>query len=141
MWRQVDALFDPYLPAGMLNARTSGRRGPFASDAALAAMVATAGGQVTESIEEPLTVTFTDVDQWERFTLSTGQRQMWNYVPDDQRADLRRAAAGLLNPTRPRPGAPIAVSQIVRYTIIRSADSDRPGGLGEQVSRTSSVTR
>lgn len=121
VWRQVDALFDPYLPSGMLDPRTSGRRGPFASEAALAAMVATAGGRVVGSIEEPLTVAFTDVDQWERFTLSTGQRQMWSHVPDDQRAGLRRAAAGLLDSTRPRPGAPIVVSQVVRYTVIRSA--------------------
>ena len=31
-WRQVDELFTPWLPPQMLDARASGRRGPFTSD-------------------------------------------------------------------------------------------------------------
>lgn len=123
VWRRVDALFDPYLPPGMLDARTSGRRGPFASPAALAAMVQAAGGTVLTSVEEPLLVSFTDVDQWERFSLSTGQRQMWDLVPDSERAGLRAAAAARFDATRSRPGAPIEVSQIVRYTLVRAAET------------------
>ncbi|HEX8498607.1 MAG TPA: methyltransferase domain-containing protein, partial [Actinomycetales bacterium] len=33
LWQRVDALFTPYLPPRLLDARTSGRRGPFADDA------------------------------------------------------------------------------------------------------------
>lgn len=123
VWRRVDELFDPYLPPRMLDARTSGRRGPFASPATLAAMVHAAGGTVVQSLEEPLRVCFTDVDQWERFSRSTGQRQMWDFVPDGERAALRVAAAGLLDSTRPGPGAPIEVSQVVRYTLVRAAEA------------------
>lgn len=81
VWQAVDDLFDPYLPAWMLDPRTVGRRGPFSSETALAALVSEAGGEVTASVEEPVPVRFADVGQWERFSLSTGQPQMWQHVP------------------------------------------------------------
>ena len=36
-WTQIDDVFTPYLPPQMRDARTSGRRGPFASDEAMEA--------------------------------------------------------------------------------------------------------
>ncbi len=128
VWRQVDGLFDPYLPAGLLDPRTSGRRGPFGSAAALAAMIEGAGGAVAESVEVPFPVRFDDVDQWERFSRGTGQRQMWDRVPVQEQNDLRNAAAGLLESARPTPGGPIELSQVVRFTLIHpgSGGSDAP---------------
>lgn len=75
---------------------------------------------MVQSIEEPLAVSFSDVDHWEQFTRSTGQRQLWDHVPDGERPALLRAAAGLLDSTRSHPGAPIAVSQVVRYTLVHA---------------------
>ncbi|WP_375423007.1 class I SAM-dependent methyltransferase [uncultured Friedmanniella sp.] len=118
VWRAVDDLFDPYLPPGMLDPRTAGRRGPFSSESALAALVSEAGGQVTASVEEPLPVRFADVEQWERFSLSTGQRQMWQLVPEPERAGLRAAAGRLLESARPVPGGAIEVRQVIRCTLV-----------------------
>ncbi len=122
VWRAVDDLFVPYLPAEMLDPRTAGRRGPFSSEAALSALVGEAGGEVTASVEEPLPVRFTDVVQWERFSMGTGQRQMWQHVPEAERPGLRAAAEGLLETARPARGGPIEVSQTVRYTRIGRPD-------------------
>lgn len=118
VWRAVDDLFDPYLPAGMLDPRTAGRRGPFSSETALAALVNEAGGEVTASVEELLPVRVVDVGQWERFSLSTGQRRMWEHVPEAERPGLRKAAGRLLEGARAPSSGVIELSQTVRYTRI-----------------------
>ena len=97
------------------------RLGPFRSESALAALVVEAGGEVTASVEEALPVRFADVGQWERFSLSTGQRQMWQQVPEAARPGLRAAAERLLEGARPAPGEAIQVSQTIRYTRIGRA--------------------
>ncbi|MGI3786599.1 MAG: class I SAM-dependent methyltransferase, partial [Janthinobacterium lividum] len=42
-WREIDAVFQPYLPDSLKDARTSGTRGPFGSDAGMTALLADAG--------------------------------------------------------------------------------------------------
>ena len=42
-WKVVDGVFAPYLPKAMLDARTSGTRGPFGSDAGMEALLREAG--------------------------------------------------------------------------------------------------
>jgi ubiquinone/menaquinone biosynthesis C-methylase UbiE len=121
VWRAVDALFDPFLPAEMLDPRTSGRRGPFSSEAALAGLVGEAGGEVTASVEERLAVRFADVGQWERFSVSTGQRRMWQLVPEAERPGLVEAAGRLLDTARTASNGAIELSQTVRYTVIGAA--------------------
>lgn len=118
VWQGVDDLFLPYLPADLLDPRASGKRGAFGDAAALAALVRDAGGTVTEWVEEPLPVRIADADQWERFSLSTGQRRMWELVPEDERPALRAAAGRLLETARPDPDGPIELSQVVRCTLI-----------------------
>jgi ubiquinone/menaquinone biosynthesis C-methylase UbiE len=115
-WRAVDAVFDPYLPPQLLDARTSGAAGPFASDAGVAALVADAG--LTEVSTHTITVPvrFSDGQHWYDWTWSTGQRKMWQFVPEDQRAAVFGRALELLEATKDSEGR-IGFDQPVRYTL------------------------
>lgn len=116
IWTAVDALFDPYLPADMLDARTSGTRGPFASAEATTDLLRTAGLASVKTIEEPVMVTFDDAEMWRRFSMSVGQRRMWGLVPDDERPTVFDAAAQLLEEARVADGS-IQLRQDVRYSV------------------------
>jgi SAM-dependent methyltransferase len=71
-FQRLDALFEPFLPPAMLDARTSGRRGPFASAAATEALVAGCGAVAVATVEETVEVAFRDVAQWRDWTRSHG---------------------------------------------------------------------
>ena len=89
---QLDQLFDPYLPAQMLDARTSGARGAFASDAGVEGLLA-GGGLVdvrTSHVQQRLTLA--DVADWRRWSSSHGQRGMWDAVGDAATEVLDAAA-------------------------------------------------
>ncbi len=116
VWKSVDALFDPYLPAEMLDARTSGARGPFASDDGMVHLMRSAGLPLVENIAETLTVTFDDVEMWQRWTMSVGQRRMWGLVPEIERPEVLARAAMLLETARDEDGL-IRLRQGVRYTV------------------------
>ncbi|MDX6276957.1 MAG: hypothetical protein QOJ72_1085 [Nocardioidaceae bacterium] len=116
VWKSVDALFDPYLPADMLDARTSGARGPFGSSDATSELLRSAGLTAVETLVEPLTVSFDDPEMWRRWTMSVGQRRMWGFVPDSERPELFARAAALLGAARDGVG-PIRLRQDVRYSL------------------------
>lgn len=116
VWRAVDASFAPYLPPQMLDARTSGAKGPFSSDAAVEELFGGADIGQVRTATSPVTVAFDDVDQWRRWSMTTGQRQMWQRIPaDDVPAFVDRAAA-LLESARGASGR-IELVQQVRYTV------------------------
>jgi len=116
VWKSVDQLFDPYLPADMLDARTSGTRGPFASVDGITKLFTTAGFASVKTIVEPLTVAFDDADMWRRWTMSVGQRRMWNSVPKVDHHNVFNQAARLLDEARVEDGT-IHLHQDVRYTV------------------------
>ncbi len=115
-WRAVEAVFDPYLPAQMLDARTTGISGPFASDAGMETLVEEAG--FTQVTTETMTVPvrFSSAEHWHEWTWSTGQRQMWERVPEAERGGVRERAAELLEAARTADGA-LGFDQPVRYTL------------------------
>ncbi len=115
-WRAVDAVFDPYLPPQMLDARTSGVTGPFASDAGMEALVTDAGFTQVSTHAITVPVRFSGGDQWYEWTRSTGQRKMWEFVPEVELADVRARAVALLEATRDADGR-IGFDQPVRYTL------------------------
>lgn len=115
-WRRIDALFRPYLPQQMLDARTSGSNGPFASDAAMEELMRIAGAAEVRTVRQDLPVRFADADQWRTFSMSTGQRAMWRCVPEHERPTLFAAAADLLDGARDAGGA-IVLHQDVRHTL------------------------
>ena len=120
VWRRVDSVFDPFLPQQLLDARTSGRRGPFADNDALVALFVACGGVDVESVEEPLEVALPDAEAWRRWSMTLGQRRMWGAVPEDRRESVFEQAAGILEESRGADGM-LHLRQQVRYTVSRTA--------------------
>jgi ubiquinone/menaquinone biosynthesis C-methylase UbiE len=114
--RTIDDLFTPWLPPALRDARTSGATGPFASDAGMEELFATAGIHEVRTVTEPTTLEFDDVEAWRRFSMSTGQRAMWKQVPEDERAGLVERAREVLEPTRVD-GGPCRLVWQMRYTL------------------------
>ena len=119
-WEPVDAVFEPYLPPGMRDARTTGKQGPFGSDAGVERLLVDAGFADVCTAVGTVSVRFDDADHWHRWTMSTGQRGMWEMVPEAERAAVRASASRLLDNTR-RQNADhrIGFDQSVRYTLGR----------------------
>jgi len=116
VWVELDELFTPYLPPQLLDARTSGTSGPFASDAGVEGLLTEAGYADVRTVTFDLPLVLTGIDQWVRWSQSHGQRAMWNAVPADEHAALRQAALGVLNQARGRDGRP-RLRQQVRLTL------------------------
>ncbi len=116
VWRQLDALFAPYIPATMLDARTSGKAGPFASDAGFDQLVRDCGASSVSSTTQTVTVGFADSAAWQRWTMSVGQRMMWGFVPPEEHPELLARAAELLDSARGT-GDVALLHQDVRHTI------------------------
>ena len=113
-WRHVDEVFAPFLPPAMRDARTSG--GPFESDEGMEQLVAAAGFDNVRTVHSEVAVQFADQQQWYDFTWSTGQRQMWLSIPDDQRADVRAEAERRLASYADADGS-VTFTQGVRHTL------------------------
>lgn len=116
VWRAVDASFAPYLPASMLDARTSGAAGPFADDTGVEQLFRSAGITAVRTVTTPVTVAFDDVDGWRRWSMTTGQRQMWARIPAVELDSFLERVAALLAPAR-APGGRIELTQQIRYTV------------------------
>ena len=115
-WCGVDEVFTPFLPPDMLDARVSGRKGPFASDDGMNELAHQAGLAEVRTATLDLPVRFTDVSAWHAFTMSTGQRSMWALVPEDQRPAVLAAAEERLQPAAVADGG-FVLHQQVRYTL------------------------
>jgi SAM-dependent methyltransferase len=119
-WRAVDAVFLPYLPARLNDARTSGTTGPFGSDAGMEALLRDAGLVDVRTVRRTVHARFRDVEHLLAFTWSHGQRVMWEAVPVAERDLVRaaivdRAAELGLGPKG------FTFTQDVRYTLGRRA--------------------
>lgn len=112
----VDELFVPHLPPAMLDARTSGRRGPFASDAGVEALFCEAGLTDVRTVHLALRTVLTGPGQWRDFSWSHGQRGMWEAVPSEHHAALLAEALELLEAARETDGT-VVLHQDVRYTL------------------------
>ena len=112
----IDALFEPWLPAPMRDARTSGKTGPFASDSGMEDVFGAAGIEHVRTVAEPAVLEFDDLDAWRRFMLSTGQRAMWQHVPEPERPGFLERVGDILDGTRLDGGRPRLVWRM-RYTL------------------------
>lgn len=115
-WEAVDDVVTPYLPPQMLDARTSGTSGPFASDEGVEELLRAAGLVDVRTVLVDVEVRFRDADQWHTWSWSHGQRAFWEAVPADRRDEVRATAARLLDGMRDG-GDDIAYGQQVRYTL------------------------
>ncbi|MEO3937015.1 methyltransferase domain-containing protein [Dermatophilaceae bacterium Soc4.6] len=120
-WSRVDEVFRPFLPPGMLDARTSGVAGPFASDEGMERLLTGSGYVQPRTSHLALAVEFADAEQWYRFSMSVGQRAMWLAVPAGQRAEVKEQALARLAETA-RPDGSLGFVQDVRYTVAQKAD-------------------
>jgi ubiquinone/menaquinone biosynthesis C-methylase UbiE len=115
-WEKLDDVFTPYLPPSLLDARTSGTRGPFASDAGVADLLVSAGFTEVRTEHLDISVRFVDAEEWRSWSWSHGQRMHWEAVPEDRRGEVFAAAAERLEVTRDPEGL-CTLGQQVRYTI------------------------
>jgi ubiquinone/menaquinone biosynthesis C-methylase UbiE len=115
-WEHLDEVFAPHLPPQMHDARTTGKAGPFGSDAGMEALVAGAGFDDVRTVSAELPVRFADAEQWHVFTWSIGQRAMWLAVPEEQRADVRAEAERRIASYADADGS-VTFTQGVRYTL------------------------
>ncbi|HEY6748074.1 MAG TPA: class I SAM-dependent methyltransferase [Mycobacteriales bacterium] len=115
-WVDLDSVFRPYLPPHLLDARTSGGSGPFASDRGVEELLTAAGfsGVRTAGLDVP--VTFDDPAQWRAWSWSHGQRAMWESVPESDRDAVMAAASQRLDAAR-GPDGRITLTQQVRLTL------------------------
>lgn len=116
-WKAVDAVFAPYLPQAMLDARTSGARGPFASDEGVEGLLTGAGLTDARTAHRTVTAEFATPEQWLDFSWSHGQRAMWEAVPAQAHAEVREQAFAVLAGFDD-----LSFTQDVRHTLAR-----RPG--------------
>lgn len=117
-WEHVDSVFEPYLPPQMRDARTSGKAGPFASDAGMEQMLMQAGYHDVRTISDVIDVRFDDAEEWETFSWSVGQRAMWLAIPESERATVRDRAFSILAEYE-EPDGSITLAQPVRHTLGR----------------------
>ncbi len=116
VWEEVDALFEPYLPPQLLDARTSGARGRFATDAGVEGLLADAGLADVRTGRGRIPVRFADPEHWYRFSMSVGQRMFWLSVPEEERPTVKAAAFRVLGGATDPDGS-VHLWQDVRYTV------------------------
>lgn len=116
VWERVDALFRPYLPPQLLDPRTSGEDGPFASDEGMERLTLACGASSTRTVRHHVPVHFPDAAAWRAFSQSTGQRAFWSFVPEDRRQRLYEEAAEVLDDAR-TDGGDLVLHQSLRYTL------------------------
>ena len=116
VWEDVDATFRPYLPARMLDARTSGAAGPFGSDAGVEELVTAAGYADVRTSSFDTEVEFADADEWYTFSRSHGQRAMWDAIPPSDQDKVKAQAGEHLERARGADGR-IHLHQQIRCTL------------------------
>ncbi len=114
-WKGLDGVFRPYLPQAMLDARTSGTRGPFASDEGMEQLLRDAGLVDVRTASREIVTRLDDAEHWIRFSWSHGQRAMWEAVPAERQAEVHGAVLERLAPL----GTPIELTQVARHTLGR----------------------
>jgi SAM-dependent methyltransferase len=126
-WLEIDAVFLPYLPAGMLDARASGRRGPYSSDDGVSGLLTEAGFVDVRTSHHDVEAVFDSPAHLLQFTWSHGQRAMWEAVPEAERDVVAQqvldTAARLAEPS-----GRLRLRQRVRCTLgLRGFMQETPG--------------
>lgn len=120
-WHLLETVFDPYLPQGMLDARTTGARGAFASDEGVEALVTDAGFAHARTAGFDMTAEFATPEQWYAFSRSTGQRAMWDAIPAERLAEVEADAAERIARGADADGV-FRATQRIRFTLAERAE-------------------
>ena len=116
VWTQLNDLFRPWVPPGMLDPKVVGPDAPFATDAGMETLLRDAGATDVRTVTLRLDVPWGDVDGWKAFSMSTGQRAMWASVPAEERDPLLARAGEILDAARDDTGR-VVIWQDMRYTL------------------------
>ncbi len=119
-WQAADAAVLAHAPAGQLDPRTSGTRGPFASTGSLTDLVERCGGVDVTSHDEPLAVVLPDAEAWRTWTMTLGMRQFWAAVPEAALPGVLEQVTRSLEAARGDDGL-LHLTQTVRYTTAGAA--------------------
>lgn len=119
-WQQVDELFTPFLSQRMLDARASGRRGPFASDEGVEQLLRDSGLVDVRTAHRQVQAVLRDADHLLQFMWSHGQRAMWEAVPAEQHEALRDQVREVVARVGGTDGS-LRLDQDVRITLGRRA--------------------
>ncbi|WP_404388524.1 class I SAM-dependent methyltransferase [Humibacillus xanthopallidus] len=119
-WAAAEAALLAHAPAGALDPRTTGTRGPFASSEALESLFRACGASQVETVVEPLLVTFPDAAAWRAWTMGFGLRQFWASVPESALPGVLAEIELALDGDRGDDGQ-LHLTQQVRYTTARAA--------------------
>jgi len=125
-WQAVGEVFTPYLPPHLLDARTTGTRGPFASDAGMEQLLAAAGWTDVRTARDEVDVRFETPEHWRRHSMSVGQRGMWMAVPPGERDAVRDRAYDLLAADAAKDGS-VTYWQRIRHTLGRRPEEAGSG--------------
>lgn len=115
-WVQLDGVFAPYLPPFLRDARTTGARGPFASDEGVAELFTAAGLEQVRTTGEEIVAALDGPQHWVQWSWSHGQRTMWEFVPEAERPTVEAQAVEVLATMQDGDGR-IDLRQRVRYTV------------------------
>ncbi|XVA03874.1 class I SAM-dependent methyltransferase [Prescottella equi] len=91
-WEELDDLFAPYRDTRFFPVDPRDPDGPFGADAAVEALMRTAGLVHERTTSFDLELEFDDPAQWYSWTRSHGQRMLWDSIPEDERDHVRDAA-------------------------------------------------
>lgn len=117
-WQAVDDVFAAHRPPAMRDPRTTAADSPFASDAGMEALVSGSGFTDVRTVTAEVQVRFEDPQHWEAWSMSVGQRRMWESVPEELLPAVRSEAHDRLEATRGADGR-IGFDQVVRFTLGR----------------------
>lgn len=118
-WREhVDATLASFRPAEATDARKTGAQGPFASDEGMEQLLSDAGYRDVRTVTTAVSPRFDDAAHWKRWSMSVGQRQFWESVPEDRRDEVERACFAAVERCR-KPDGRLGFDQEIRYTLGR----------------------
>ena len=116
-WREnVDGVLAAIRPPEQRDARTTGARGPFASDAGMEELLAEAGFRAVRTVTSTVSPRFDDAAHWKRWSMSVGQRQVWDAIPADRLADVEAQVFPAVERCRTADGR-LGFDQQIRYTL------------------------
>jgi ubiquinone/menaquinone biosynthesis C-methylase UbiE len=116
-WRSnVDEVLARRAQPGISDARTTGARGPFASDEGMVALLGGAGFRDLRTVHALVSPRFDDPEHWFRWSMSVGQRQFWQSIAPSELDGVKVDVLGAVERCR-MPDGRIGFDQDVRYTL------------------------
>ena len=116
-WRDnVDAALASFRPPEQRDARTTGTAGPFASDEGMEQLLVEAGFRDVRTVNTTISPRFDDAAHWKRWSMSVGQRQMWDAMPAELVPEVEAATFAAVERCRKDDGR-FGFDQEIRLTL------------------------